>query len=386
MTLSSPMMIVIEYLPKVFRPQHQSAAIPSKILENPEQVDNGHKEKEALIVVDKVDWKGRGKALKHEHGGMNKTSFLILNTTQTTILPAGANTHFNGIMHFDVVELAKMLTNNKALALVTCLSPSPSSTILGLADSKLSSSLVALNFWFLDKADIKTRPTTEVDNSAPNPWKLCRVTQAKNAKLSSKPSAYNTIDSQISRSFKIPQASLPIIPVAFLIIVVPVYGHIIVPVLHKITGNPTGITHLQRIRVGLILSCIFMAISAVIEVKRKQIARDHSMLDAEPTRNPLPMTIFLLFFQYFVFGIADLFTYAGLLEIFYSESVNSATKNIKNSGRWLAGNNINRNHLNLFYLFLAVMSLINFYIYQITSSRYKNRPQVSEVEQGDSKY
>ncbi|KAI9120920.1 hypothetical protein K1719_007953 [Acacia pycnantha] len=283
---------------------------------------------------------------------------------------------------------------------------------------------------FLDKAAIKPKSTAEVENSgAPNPWKLCRVTQVENAKiiLGMFPifccaiimtlclaqlqtfciQQALTMDSHISKSLKIPPASLPIIPVTFMIITVPIYDHVAVPLLRKITGIPTGITHLQRVGVGLILSCISMAISAVIEVKRKQVARDHNMLDAIPVLNPLPMSIFWLSFQFFVFGIADLFTYVGLLEFFYSEapkalkststcflwismalgyflstivvkSVNSATKNITNSGGWLAGNNINRNHLNLFYWFLSLMSLINFCIYLIVSSRYKYRTQVQE--------
>ncbi|KAL2639601.1 hypothetical protein AAZV13_06G180400 [Glycine max] len=34
--------------------------------------------------------------------------------------------------------------------------------------------------------------------------------------------------------------------------------------------------------------------------------------------------------------------------------MNCATKNITTSGGWLARNNININHLNLFYLFLSI--------------------------------
>ena len=103
------------------------------------------------------------------------------------------------------------------------------------------------------------------------------------------------------------------------------------------------------------------------------------------------------------FGIADMFTYIGLLEFFYSEApkglksistcflwssmalgyffstilvkiVNNATKGNTKSGGWLAGNNINLNHLNLFYWLLSLMSLINFFIYVFVTKRYKYRP------------
>lgn len=147
-----------------------------------------------------------------------------------------------------------------------------------------------------------------------------------------------------------------------------------------------------------------------MEVKRKGVARHNDMLDAIPVVQPLPISVFWLSIQYFIFGIADLFTYVGLLEFFYSEApkglksistcflwssmalgyflstilvqiVNAATKNVTRSGGWLAGNNINRNHLNLFYWLLSLLSLINFFIYLFVAKRYKYRPQSPEVEQ-----
>ena len=289
---------------------------------------------------------------------------------------------------------------------------------------------------FLDKAAIQRRSNVQPEKpEAPNPWKLCRVTQVENAKiiLSMVPIFCCTIimtlclaqlqtfsiqqgytmDTSITKHFNLPPASLPIIPVVFLIIIIPIYDRICVPLLRKITGIPTGITHLQRIGVGLVLSSISMAIAAVIEVKRKRVARDNNMLDAVPVIQPLPLRIFWLSFQYFVFGIADMFTYVGLLEFFYSEAprelkststcflwcsmalgyflstimvqiVNGATKHITASGGWLAGNNINRNHLNLFFLFLSVLSLINFCVYLLVSKRYKYRPQGPTVTSDNS--
>ncbi|KAK2438329.1 hypothetical protein P8452_34034 [Trifolium repens] len=292
-------------------------------------------------------------------------------------------------------------------------------------------------FRFLDKAAIerKSNDAQPEKQQNPNPWKLCRVTQVENAKiiLSMIPIFCCTVimtlclaqlqtfsvqqgftmDTRITKHFHIPPASLPIIPIAFLIIIVPFYDRIFVPLIRKFTGIPTGITHLQRIGVGLILSCISMAIAAIVEVKRKNVARDNNMLDAVPGEQQLPLSIFWLSFQYFVFGIADMFTYVGLLEFFYSQApkglkststcflwssmaigyflssimvqiVNRATKNHTASGGWLAGNNINRNHLNLFYLLLSLLSLINFCGYLVVSKRYKYRPQAPAVKGVDS--
>ncbi|XVE51518.1 hypothetical protein DITRI_Ditri02bG0048500 [Diplodiscus trichospermus] len=283
---------------------------------------------------------------------------------------------------------------------------------------------------FLDKAAIQTASTAQ----APNPWKLCRVTQVENAKIVlgmipifactiimtlclAQLQTFSvqqglTMDTTIVGSFHIPPASLPIIPVGFLIIIIPFYDQILVPVLRKFTGHPTGITHLQRIGVGLVLSAISMAMAAIMEVKRKDVARDHNMLDAIPVVQPLPISVFWLSFQYFIFGIADMFTYVGLLEFFYSQApkgiktvstcflwssmalgyffstilvkiVNRATKNITSSGGWLRGNNINRNHLNLFYLLLSLMSLANFIVYLFVARRYEYRSESTVASSAD---
>ncbi|CAN1167295.1 Protein NRT1/ PTR FAMILY 4.6 [Linum perenne] len=277
-------------------------------------------------------------------------------------------------------------------------------------------------FKFLDRAAIRT----EEDQQKHNPWKLSRVTQVENAKilLGMLPIFFCTIimtlclaqlqtfsieqgltmNSSITKSFKIPPASLPIIPIAFLIILVPIYDHLFVPLIRRFTGHPNGITHLQRIGVGLILSCVSMAAASIMEVKRKAVARDHGMLDALPVLEPLPISTFWLSIQFFIFGVADMFTYIGLLEFFYSEApralksmstcflwssmalgyflstimvkiVNRATEGKTRSGGWLGGNNINRNHLNLFYLLLAVLSLVNFCVYVVVARRYVYRPQ-----------
>ncbi|KAJ0693386.1 putative proton-dependent oligopeptide transporter family, MFS transporter superfamily [Helianthus annuus] len=280
---------------------------------------------------------------------------------------------------------------------------------------------------WLDKAAIRV----DKANQSPSPWKLCTVTQVENAKILlamvpvflcsiimtlclAQLQTFSiqqgvTMDIKLTNSFNMPPASLPVIPIVFLLILVPIYDQIIVPLLRKFTGIPTGITYLQRVGVGLILSAISMAIAGIMEVKRKNVAKHHNMLDAVPVLQPLPISVFWLSFQYFVFGIADMFTYVGLLEFFYSQApksiksisscflwtsmaigyfmssvmvkiVNHATKGVTKSGGWLVGNNINRNHLENFYWLLAILSLINFIIYVFVASNYKYRPQSVDDE------
>ncbi|KAK9064304.1 hypothetical protein SSX86_015684 [Deinandra increscens subsp. villosa] len=278
---------------------------------------------------------------------------------------------------------------------------------------------------WLDKAAIRS------DNTDESPWKLCSVTQVENAKILlamvpvfgcsfimtlclAQLQTFSvqqgvTMDIKLTNSFNIPPASLPIIPVLFLLFLIPVYDQIFVPLMRKFTGIPTGITYLQRVGVGLVLSAISMTIAGIMEVKRKNVAKHHNMLDAIPLLQPLPISVFWLSIQYFVFGIADMFTYVGLLEFFYSQApksiksisscflwtsmavgyfmssitvnlVNDATKGSTKSKGWLAGNNINRNHLENFYWLLAILSMINFIIYVFVASKYKYRPQNLDVE------
>ncbi|KAI7999746.1 Protein NRT1/ PTR FAMILY 4.6 [Camellia lanceoleosa] len=288
---------------------------------------------------------------------------------------------------------------------------------------------------FLDKAAVETTLIQYQRPETLSPWKLCRVTQVENAKIilgmvpifcsiffmtlclaqlqTFSIQQGRTMDTSITKSFKIPPASLPIIPIVFLIILVPVYDQIVVPFARRITGHPTGITHLQRVGVGLVLSSLSMAMAGLVEVKRKEVAKSHNMLDALPVVQPLPISVFWLSFQYFIFGVADMFTYIGLLEFFYSQApkdlksmstcflwssmavgyflstiivniVNSATKRITNSGGWLAGNNLNKNHLNLFYWLLSILSLVNFFVYLFIAKRYNYRQLSTKVSSEDN--
>ncbi|KAL2484576.1 Protein NRT1/PTR FAMILY 4.6 [Abeliophyllum distichum] len=118
-------------------------------------------------------------------------------------------------------------------------------------------------------------------------------------------------------SLKVPPASLPVFPVVFIMILAPVYDHIIIPFARRVTKNETGITHLQRIGIGLVLSILAMAVAALVEIKRKRVATDSGLLDST---KPLPITFFWIAFQYLFLGSADLFTLAGLLEFFFTEA------------------------------------------------------------------
>lgn len=70
-------------------------------------------------------------------------------------------------------------------------------------------------------------------------------------------------------SFQVPAASIPIIPLGFMCLLIPEYEFLSVPLIRRVTGHPNGITNLQRVGIGLVLSAISMGIAGLVEVKRK---------------------------------------------------------------------------------------------------------------------
>lgn len=199
-------------------------------------------------------------------------------------------------------------------------------------------------------------------------------------------------------SLKVPPASLPVFPVVFIMILAPVYDHFIIPFARKVTKSEMGITHLQRIGIGLVLSIIAMAVAALVEIKRKRVATDSGLLDST---SPLPITFFWIAFQYLFLGSADLFTLAGLMEFFFTEAptsmrslatslsfaslamgyylstvivsiVNGVTDHSEHKP-WLSGSIINHYHLEKFYWLLCVLSALNFLHYLFWAILYKYR-------------
>ncbi|KAJ6750941.1 hypothetical protein OIU85_001471 [Salix viminalis] len=266
-------------------------------------------------------------------------------------------------------------------------------------------------FRLLDKAAI-LREGTE-----PRPWKVCTVTQVEEVKILIRmiPIIASTILMNTSmaqlQTFSvqqgvamdahlgtktIPTPSIPVIPLVFISVLIPIYEFAAVPFARKITGHPSGITQLQRVGVGLVLSILSMAVAGFVELHRKHEARKNP---------PNKISAFWLSFQYGIFGIAEMFTVVGLLEFFYKEApsgmrsvstsftwltlalgyftstvfveiINSVTRRITPSRQgWLHGNDLNSNNLNLFYWFLAILNVINFAFYLFSASWYRYKSE-----------
>ncbi|CAA3002031.1 NRT1 PTR FAMILY -like [Olea europaea subsp. europaea] len=204
-------------------------------------------------------------------------------------------------------------------------------------------------------------------------------------------------------SFKIPPASLPVFPVLFIIILAPVYNHVIIPFSQKATNTETGITHLQRIGIGLVLSVVAMAVAALVEMKRKRVAIQSGLMDST---EPLPITFFWVAMQYVLLGSADLFSLAGMMDFFFTEApdtikslatalswaslamgyylssvlvalVNRITGSFRHTP-WLYARNINHDHLERFYWLMCILSGLNLLHYLFWAQRYRYRSSGNE--------
>lgn len=281
-------------------------------------------------------------------------------------------------------------------------------------------------FWvilsLLDRAAVVEESQTGTGPASLNidPWRLCTVTQVEEVKsiLRCIPVALAnmlvfavvaqmqtwfvnqgyTMKRHLGPHFSVPPPSLSAVAIVVVLIEIAIYDRWFVPLVRKYTGHSHGITHLQRIGIGMFLSAISMACAAVVETIRLHIAHKHGIQNDPDPRAVVPMSIFWLLPQWILISSAELFSYVGLLEFFWSQtpmemrslgasfsflsislgyfqsgamvaSVNSASKS--SNGGWLADSNLNKNHLNYFYIVLMVASVLNFGPFLLSTMMYR---------------
>ncbi|XP_010481504.1 PREDICTED: protein NRT1/ PTR FAMILY 5.2-like [Camelina sativa] len=130
-----------------------------------------------------------------------------------------------------------------------------------------------------------------------------------------------TLDRKVTGAFSIPPASLSAFVTLSMLISIVIYDRVFVKLTRKYTGNPRGITLLQRMGIGLIFHILIMIIASVTERYRLKIAADHGLI--HQTGVKLPLTIFVLLPQFVLMGIADSFLNVAKLEFFYDQAPES---------------------------------------------------------------
>ncbi|XP_058198906.1 protein NRT1/ PTR FAMILY 8.2-like [Rhododendron vialii] len=276
---------------------------------------------------------------------------------------------------------------------------------------------------FFDKAAVEVESNDK--KSSKDPWSLCTVTQVEELKAIVRllpiwatgiifAAVYNQMGNffvlQGERmntrlghtSFHIPPASLGIFDTLSVIFWVPIYDQIIVPFARKFTGHKNGLTQLQRMGIGLVISIFTMLSAGILELVRLRIVKKHNYYDLKQ----MPMSIFWQVPQYFLIGCAEVFTFIGQLEFFYEQapdamrSLSTALSlttvalgnylssllvtivtsiSTKNGNLGWIPDNLNYGHLDNFFWLLAIMSVLNLGVYLFIANWYTYKRPVGTL-------
>jgi peptide/histidine transporter 3/4 len=276
---------------------------------------------------------------------------------------------------------------------------------------------------FFDKAAVEVQ-SDHIKGSV-NPWRLCTVTQVEELKaiirllpIWATGIIFSAVYGQMSNlfvlqgsfmniyvghtNFKIPPAALSVFDTLSVIFWVPVYDRIIVPVARRYTGHKSGLTQLQRMGIGLVISIFAMVAAAVLEIVRLDIVRRNNYYDLPN----MPLSVFWQVPQYFLIGASEVFMFIGQLEFFYMQAPDSMRSlcsalslttvalgnylssllvtivtdiSTKDGNLGWIPDNLNRGHLQYFFWLLAILSVLNLGVYLVVAKWYTYKRPVGTL-------
>lgn len=279
-----------------------------------------------------------------------------------------------------------------------------------------------VGFRFLNKAALITQEDEiNTDGSAVDSWKLCSIQRVEEVKCIVRvlpiwaagtiyfialvqQHTYGVFQAlQSDRrfgvgSFEIPAASYTVFQMLCLTIWIPIYDRLIVPFLRKITKKEAGITILQKIGIGLVLSVIAMLVSGLVEKQRRTFALTKPTLGLARKGAISSLSGYWLVPQLALVGLSEAFTVVGLVEFYYKQFpenmrsfggsflacgtaiasylssflitvVHSITKNSAGEN-WLA-EDLNKGRLDYYYYFIAGLELLNLGYFLVVAKWYR---------------
>ena len=191
--------------------------------------------------------------------------------------------------------------------------------------------------------------------------------------------------------FAVPAGSFSVFLFLSILLFTSLNERLLVPLAARLTGRPQGLTSLQRVGAGLVLSVAAMAVAALVERRRR---------DASAGEGHVAISAFWLVPQFFLVGAGEAFAYVGQLEFFIREApermksmstglflvtlamgfflssflvfaVDGATR-----GAWIR-NDLDRGRLDLFYWMLAVLGVANFAVFLVFARRHQYKPSAA---------
>lgn len=286
---------------------------------------------------------------------------------------------------------------------------------------------------FLDKAAIVTEEDNLKSGQAPNFWRLNTVHRVEELKsvirmgpiwaagillitAYAQQSTFSllqakTMNRHITKSFQIPAGSMTVFSYVTMLITIAFYDRLFIPLARKFTGLDRGITFLHRMGIGFVISILATLVAGFAEVKRKNVALAHGLID-QP-HPAIPISVFWLVPQYCLHGIAEAFMSIGHLEFFYDQAPESMRSTAMalfwlaisfgnyfssllvsvvhkfsagpNGSNWLRNDNLSKGKLEYFYWLLTLLQVVNLIYYLYCAKIYTFKPvQVHGKESGTS--
>ncbi|KAM7274690.1 hypothetical protein ACFE04_016556 [Oxalis oulophora] len=278
------------------------------------------------------------------------------------------------------------------------------------------------NLKFLDKAAIVTEEDYIKPGQPPDPWRLNTVHRIEELKsvirmgpiwgagillttANAQQGTFSlqqakTMDRHITKSFQIPAGSMSVFTIVSMLLTIAFYDRVLVPFMRKFTGLDRGITFLHRMGVGFVISILATLVAGFIEVKRKQVALAHGLINKP--NELVPISAFWLVPQYSLHGIAEAFMSIGHLEFFYDQApesmrstatalfwtVSSAGNYVStllvtlihkytakpDGSNWLPDNNLNKGKIEYFYWLITGLQVVNLIYYTFCAMMYTYKP------------
>lgn len=254
------------------------------------------------------------------------------------------------------------------------------------------------------------------DGLARNTWKLCTVEEVGELKslirvlpiwstgiimsIHTNQGSFGllqakTMDRHLSSKFEVPAASFATFVIIVIVLWIPLYDRVFLPVASKICGKPVRLGVKMRMGIGLFCAFMSMLVAGIVENIRRRQAISHGF--ANNAEAVLHMSAFWLVPQHCFSGLAEAFNGIGQTEFYYSEMPKSMssiatclfgvgmavasllgsvilnlTDDITKKGgkdSWVASN-VNKGHYDYYYWLLATISFLNILYYMYCSWAY----------------
>uniref|UniRef100_A0A1D1YN52 Putative nitrite transporter At1g68570 n=1 Tax=Anthurium amnicola TaxID=1678845 RepID=A0A1D1YN52_9ARAE len=280
---------------------------------------------------------------------------------------------------------------------------------------------------FFDKAAIVTEgdgvKEVEEEGKRPNLWRLSTVHRVEELKsvlrmgpiwaagilVITAAAQQNTFSLQQARtmdrhlsptsSFQIPPGSMTVFTMLSMLATITLYDRLLIPVTRRATGLPRGISFLTRMGIGFAVSVLATLVAGFVEVRRKNAAATHGLLDSP--HDTVPLSVFWLVPQYGLHGVAEGFSSIGHLEFLYDQAPESmrstatalfwlsisvgsyvSTLVVSLVHRYSAGpggsnwlpDNLNKGKLEYLYWIITFLQVLNLAYYTVCAHYYTFKP------------